>query len=558
MTLNPSFRTDSATMGTFSANLAGGTVSLVTTAQTDYGSIPGLGALVTISRNDDVWPADAYTFIVKDRSFSGSTFTFTFDKMTASPHPFGFSTSQIASDGTTNRIVTIADHQTGYDSTNAPEWVKDVASGAWKIRLATKNPNLLHRPSPRRGGMAASVYVAPVSKLFVAGGSFGQYGSLWKEEGAGLTNGAAQWLPQYVSANSAEDIPNLFGGSLVVYKQGADPIKAVYFGGKQKTDLSSADYGASVGARQLGRPDNGTFQDNSFYIIDNAAINDPTAAAFTNTIESNSATWPSSIGNSLKFKGGDRDDLTVCAYVGQRDASCSSKLLMSQLGNLGRLDDSTANDPSNGWSWGGSAILTELGNRFKSQGALPLPSLIASASTLSGSGVNGRWDQDGYRPYLADSAFTYGKLVTNFSSDKTAGLVAFSPINNATDKGGAILATSVGVGSAIASNRGGTTGTKAGWYSYCAASELQKTDGVPDVNFGGTAATNGTYICQSTASRYLSTLPDAEDLLFLLNASQALGAADTYKVIGYYGGVKRGYLVTSVSGTLPKVYEIVP
>ncbi|KKU43683.1 MAG: Outer membrane efflux protein, partial [Berkelbacteria bacterium GW2011_GWA2_46_7] len=175
-------------------------------------------------------------------------------------------------------------------------------------------------------------------------------------------------------------------------------------------------------------------------------------------------------------------------------------------------------------------------------------SLIMSVFTLSGAGANGRWEQDGYRPYLKDDTTygsTFGKLGTDFASDKTGALVAYSPINNATDKGGAILATSVGVGTAIASSRGGVTGTPLGWHSYCAKSDT-------------TVDGNGVYTCNSNASRYLPTLPDAEDLLFMLNAAQALGATDTYKVVGYYGGVKRGYLVTSVSGTLPKVYEIVP
>lgn len=576
VTMSPAFSPSDAVSGTFGVDLGTGKVTLANVPSTNYGRVPGLGATVMVWRDPiGANPTDAYTFIVKDRTFSSNTFNFFYDKIIASPHPFGYSSSQIASAGGADRLVTITDHQMDYyDSTNAPEWVKDATSNnAWKIRLAAKNPNILYRPSPRRAGAVASIYtpgiikgnpVPGTSQVYLTGGTFGQYGSVWKQNDAGATTtNAPAWVSQYVSASSTEDIPNLFGGSLVAYKVlvgGVPKIRLVYFGGKQKTDISSADYGSSIGAKMLGRPDNGTFLDNSFYIIDNAGSNDPTAAGFTNTIESNPANWPGGVGNSLKFKGGDRDDNTVCAYIGQRDTSCSSKLLLSQLGNMGRLDDLTSNETYNGWTWGRSAILTELGDRLKSQSSKA--SLIMSVPTLSGSGVNGRWDQDGYRPYCKDNASggclnlggasVYGKLATDFGSDKTAGLIAYTAINNATDKGGAILATSVGVGSAIASSRGGGTGTTAGWYSYCAASELKKTEGVIDLN------PDGTYICQSTASRYLPTLPDAEDLLFLLNAAQALGATDTYKVVGYYGGVKRGYLVTSVSGTLPKVYEIVP
>lgn len=567
VTMTPAFDTSTVSGGTFKG--FGNYVSLQNVLNTKLGSIPGVGTMVMIWRTGNVFPANAYTFIVTSRTYAGSqTFNLYYDKLVASPHSFGYSSSQIASDGTTNRLVTITDHQMNYyDSTNAPEWVKDVANGAWKIRLAARNiglPALLYRPSPRLAGMTASLYDSGSSKLFMVGGTFGQFGSLWKQTNAGsTTTNVPAWTPQYVAPTSAGDIPNLFGGSLVVYKSGA-VIKAVYFGGKQKTDISSADYGRSIGAKMLGRPDDGTFFDNSYFIIDNAGTADPNALALTNTIETNkSSSWPSgsAVDNSLSFMGGDREGLIVCAYLGQ--TGCSSKELLSQLGSLGRLDDSAPNDTYNGWTWGRSAILTELGDRFNSQNFKA--SLVMSVPTLSGMGVNGRWDQDGYRPYRCDkipgigcnSTTIYGRAPANYG-DKTGGLVAYSAINNATDKGGAILATSVGVGTAIASSRGGVTGTKDGWYSYCAASDLKKTNGVPDLNSGGTATTNGTYICQATASRYLPTLPDAEDLLFMLNAAQALGATDTYKVVGYYGGVKRGYLVTSVSGTLPKVYEIVP
>lgn len=583
VTMSPAFSTADAVGGIFGVDIAGGKVTLQNVQSANYGRVPGLGAMVMIWRDQfGATPTDAYTFIVKDRTFSSgsSTFNIFFDKIIASPHPFSYSSSQIASSGGADRLVTITDHQTNFDSTNAPEWVKDATSNnTWKIRLAAKNPSLLYRPSPRRAGAVASIFIPGAkalqntSKIFMTGGTIGQYGSLWKQDNAGATTtvGGASWTPQYVSASSTEDIPNLFGGSLVAYKVvPGGPTKLVYFGGKQKTDISSADYGGSIGAKMLGRPDagSGTQNDNSFFIIDNAASNDQTAVSITNTIESNATNW-GDIGNSLKFKGADRGANTVCAYIGQMDSSsCSSKLLLSQLGNMGRVDDSAPNDTYNGWSWGRTAILSELGARFKSQGNTPIASLIMSVPTLSGAGVNGRWDQEGYRPYCKDNASggclnlagasAYGKLATDFGSDKTAGLVAYTAINNATDKGGAILATSVGVGTAIASSRGGSTGTAAGWYSYCAASDLKKTNGVPDVNTNGTPLTNGTYICKPEASRYLPTLPDAEDLLFLLNATQALGATDTYKVVGYYGGVKRGYLVTSVSGTLPKVYEIVP
>ncbi|MEK7201950.1 MAG: hypothetical protein AAB669_00225 [Patescibacteria group bacterium] len=575
VTMTPSFDTTTTIGGTFKGY--SDHVSLQNVP--NLGRVPGVGAMVMIWLNTGnppgTFPVNAYTFIVTRRTFVNNTFNIYFDKLIASPHPFGYSSSQIANAGGTDRLVTITDHQMNYyDSTNAPEWVKDVVgNGAWKIRLSAKNPTLLYRPSPRRAGAVASIFTAGArviqnaSKLFMVGGTFGQYGSLWKQDNAGAnpTFGNAAWTPQYVSPNSASDIPNLFGGSLVAYKSGG-LTKLVYFGGKQKTDISSADYGSSIGAKMLGRPDSGNNIDNSFYIIDNFAANDPTAVSLTKTIEDNATGWPSGVDKSLKFQGSDRGTNKVCTYLGQVNGSagtvCSSKPLLSQLGGMGRNNsqiDSNDPNPYNGWSWGRTAILSDLGARFKSQGSTPLASLIMSVPTLSGAGVNGRWDQDGYRPYRCDKLLSfgctattlYGRATTNYG-DKSAGLVAYTAINNATDKGGAILATSVGVGNAIASSRGGSTGTTAGWYSYCAKSDIKK-----DAN-GDPELLNNLYQCKSDATRYLPTLPDAEDLLFVLNAAQALGATDTYKVVGYYGGVKRGYLVTSVSGTLPKVYEIVP
>ncbi|MCR4277963.1 MAG: hypothetical protein NUV80_06920 [Candidatus Berkelbacteria bacterium] len=562
VTMTPSFDTTTTIGGTFKGY--SDHVSLQNVL--NLGRVPGVGAMVMIWHTGNppgTFPVNAYTFIVTRRAFVNNTFNIYFDKLIASPHPFSYSSSQIASASGSDRLITITDHQMNYyDSTNAPEWVKDVANnGAWKIRLSAKNPNLLFRPSPRRAGVVSSVYTPGpsfggnptpgTSKIFMTGGTFGQYGSLWKQNNAGATTtNTPAWTPQYVSPNSASDIPNLFGGSLIAYKSGG-LTKLVYFGGKQKTDLSSSDYGLSIGAKVLGRPDNGNYIDNSYFIIDNASTADQTALSLTNTIISNkSSSWPSGVDNSLKFKGSNREGKAVCAYLGQ--VGCTSEELLSQLGNMGRLNDITSNETYNGWTWGRTALLTELGDQFRSHGDPAKASLIMSAPTLSGSGVNDRWDQDGYRPYLCDkigtngctTTTTYGRASTNFGN-KAGGLVAYSAINKSPDVGGAILATSVGVGTAIASNRGGVTGTTGGWYSYCAKSDT-------------TVDGNGAYTCNSNATRYLPSLPDAEDLLFLLNATQALGATDTYKVVGYYGGVKRGYLVTSVSGTLPKVYEIVP
>lgn len=566
VSMNPSFSTDTETGGSFHFDGANGFVSLKNIPDSAYGAVPAIGATVMIWRDSGSWPLDAYTLTVNGRSYNNGskTLSFYYDKMIASPHPFTYSTSQISSAGGVDRLVTATDHQmTYYDGEGAPEWTKDAAGGGWKLRLATKYSNYLYRPAPRRAGAVASIYDvgSQTSKIFLTGGTFGQFGTLWRQQNAGSTTSSAAWDPRLGSVGAANDLPNTFGGSLVVYKQGAGPVKAVAFGGKQKTDFSSADYGTSVGPYLLGRPDLASYSnvsDNSFYLPENSLSSGTDAASFVNTIENNLPANRPSVDKSLSFRAGSLNGSeTVCAYLAQ--IGCSSKELLSQLGNLGRLDSSKTT--YNGWSFGKSALINELGDAFKKQtvGGKTVPSLILGAPTLSGTGVNGRPQQDGYRPYTCDNGgalcanLPYGKLGSDFGSDKTAALAVYASINDATDKGGAILVTATAVGAAISGARGGSNGTQAGWYSYCAASEINKNaDGSPVLQ------NDGTYSCKDGAASYLPWLPDAEDLLFALNAATAISAADTYKIVGYYGGVKRGYLVTSKTGDQPTVYEIVP
>jgi len=555
LTMTPSFRTDTATPGTYQADTTNGLVNLSNVPSSKLGMVPGVGAMVQIWRNSGTFPANDYTFIINSRTYSAGKFSFSYDKLTASPDPYSFSSSQISSQGGTDRIVTITDSQmNGYDTIGAPEWIKDTASGGWQIRQSGKYSNYLYRPSNRRAAGIASLYdsVAQTTKTYLVGGTLGNYPTLWRQQNSGSTvTNAAAWDPRLVTADASHDLPDLAGGSLTVYKVGSS-TRAVFFGGKQKYDYSSADYGRSNGPYVLGRPDSAASNvtDNS-YFADNAASSGTDAQAFVKTIENNlPTTRPAGIDNSLSLVGGSiaASSPAVCAYLGQA-TGCSSKELLSQLGDMGR--DSQADATHNGWTYGRSSVFDDLGTAFKQQavGGTAKPSLIMSIPSLSGTGLNGRYDEEGYRPYLTDTGLPYGKLATDFTSGKTAALAAFAAISG----GGAVLATSASIGSSIVNNRGGSTGTTLGWYSYCAASEINK-----DANGSPILQGDGTYSCQASAKRYLSWLPDAEDLLFTLNASIALAATDTYKVVGYYGGVKRGYLVISRSGSQPTVYEIAP
>src|SRR3989344_5222112 len=186
VTMTPSFNTSEISGGTFKGFIDH--IALQSVPIEKLATIPAVGAMVMIWKQGNTFPLNAYTFTIKSRSYNNGNFNFYFDRLTASPPPIGFSTSQIVSDGTTNRLVTIGDHQLAYPSDpHAPEWIKDISTGAWKIRLANKSSTVPDRPASRRAGMVASVYdsSSKSSKLFMAGGTFGQYGTLWKEEGAG-------------------------------------------------------------------------------------------------------------------------------------------------------------------------------------------------------------------------------------------------------------------------------------------------------------------------------------------------------------------------------------
>jgi len=560
------------------------------TGPTDKSLIPPIGSTVMLW-STGAFPIKAYTIVIKQKSYTpvGSLFKFTptggrvdhQDKLLASPPQNAFMTTALATNGATSSIVTIADNQLTAGGQGAPEWFATIAAPSeWKVRLATKN-TVNDRPSPRRAGSISAVSFSNKGAIstyfYVAGGTFGSFATLWRQTSAEqVANSNATWKPQFVSAQASADLPNLAGGSLVAYNFGG-LNKLVWLGGKQKTDFSSKDYGQRIGPFMLGKPDIDRFDinDNSFYMDDSNGGGGSSSAptwGFTHSIESNLSNGTNAIiAKSLSFRAGGIEpespgswtrDGGACPYLGQ-SSGCHAKTveqLMSNLGMLGRIDGRDGSEFGGG-TWGKTNIINSIGARFlSSTGAVGgTPTAILTAPSYSGSSTNGRWDQDGYRPYLCDkssgiglsncSTPAYGQLSTSLSSDKTAVISAFSKL----DGGGALLVTANGIGKAIASNRGGSTKTAGGWYSYCAKGEIKLIENTNDPELK-----DGLYQCKSTATRYMPTLPDPEDMLFALNAAITLSSVDTYKVVGYYGGIKRGYQVISRTGLEPVVYEIVP
>lgn len=530
-----------------------------------YRKIPPVGSTVMFWDTTQTSSLNGFTLVVKDRTFNQSDGKVTITparRTTASPTSAAFSPNQMtAVTGSIDRAVSFGDfilpHPT--QGWGAPEWFSTVNGGAtnWQLRIST-NSSFGNRPAPRLGANSTVVYdgAATASKIYLVGATMGQYPSLWRENAAGQNGSAASWTLSNSAPTISADVPNTYGGSLAAYSIGGN-IRGVYFGGKQKMDGSVNDYGLIVGPTILARPDEvvSASVDGSYFLSEDAGSSSTDAYPFVKTLEQNlgssSLAWAGSLSNSFAFRapqpGPGGDGLKACIFIGQfnnTNGGCSSKQELVHLGSLGRFDSDTAI----GSTWGRGLVLSNPGNKFKKQniGGSDKASLILSSPTLSTMGGSRRWEQEGYTPYRCDTNaagclnFSYGKLATPFGSDKTQTYAAFAKLPTSGTQGGALLVTTTGVGNALTSSRG-TSGLQEGWYTYCAKSNVDED-----------------YKCTYPSSKYLGWLPDSEDLLFMLDASLALASTDTYKVVGYYGGVKRGYLVISRGGEQPSVHEIVP
>lgn len=556
-----SYRTDQAIYGKARWVPAGGYLRLSSLSADEIARVPSSGTAVMFWREAN-GKIEAFTMTLKNRTFEVGVREFRLyaDGLPyQGPSPIAYGTNAVTShNGDDAFTLALADHQLSTNGQGAPEWFADAKDNnpVWEVRISdTDNGSgqIDDRPAPRQAGSMATIFQnsSNKSQLFVIGGTFGRFADLWRMDDAGKMNGAddARWKIGRAASLQSQDVPNLFGGSLHVYEKNG-VIKAVAFGGKLKFDSSSNDYGRSYGARIMGEPDVQSFAypDNAYYLPANSVT---TAGAMVATLANN---FPSTVSNdvkavqkSLALTGAGIPagyTKTVCAYIAQVcDAANKSEPLLQHLGVLGRISANAST--YGGGSWGVSRAVMNPGTAFRSEGTgvNEKPSLIGSLSAMSSARTNGRWDQDGYYPYRCDTGSgcdtaPYGATATNYTSDKTLMTAGFASITGA-NRGGALLVTASGVGMAIASNRGGSNDASGRWYSYCA-----------DVD--------ATLKCKTDTARYLGWLPDVEDVVFLFNASLTLASTDTYRVIGYHGGAKRGYQVIKQPGRDPIVFEIVP
>jgi hypothetical protein len=336
------------------------------------------------------------------------------------------------------------------------------------------------------------------------------------------------------SATAASDLPATSGGALAAYVVGGK-TQGFYFGGKVRTDNATV---FSQGAYVLGLPDvrDG---DGSFFLPSGAAS--ANKGFFYDTYNNYGSSNPASLKNSFNMTGGQSDSYTACPYLA--DSSCSSNGAQQErhLGLLGRMSSSLSS--WGGASWGKATVVTNPGSAFLKSGSDP--NLLISGPALSLARTNNRWDQNSYNPYQCDTNESgctnlsqFGTLAagSSYASDKTLMIAGYSKIAD----GGSVLVTTSGVGSAIVSGRAGQNASPNRAYSYCATTDT----------------TN--YECDIDHDKYLSWLPDPEDLLFTMNAAKMMAAQETYRIVGYYGNVRRGYLVVANNNQVIRVQEIAP
>jgi len=566
------YRTDYIIGGTATWVQNGGYLKVVNVPASNHHLVPSSGMALMFWRDVNGGYLEAYTMTVRDRTYTAATDEFRFypdDRPYASPGPLSYGGNGVVShNGNDAYVLALSEHQLSSYGQGAPEWFANAKENnpEWRIRISdTESAELNDRPAPRQGGAFASYYFKGSfkSQVYYVGGTFGRYADVWKMDHAGKMNGSddVRWRIGKASPDSNKDLPNLFGSSLQLYeKNGA--IKAVHFGGKLKFDTNNNDYNKYLGPKILSKPeiDRYSTSDNSYMLPETAPVD---SAGVVGTLQAN---FPSGVSanvqkvkNSLKLSttgiaptspGGWTLSKTACGYIGQVcDGSSDSPPLLRHLGTLGR--HSSNNTAHGGHSWGAARAVLNPGTAFLKEGSQSR--LILSGSAMSADATNGRWDQDGYYPYLCDTAgrcstVPYGTTGTNFASDKTLMFAGFAKITGA-NQGGAVLVTTTAVGSALVAGRWGSSNTGGRWYGYCA--EYYYDD--PDEKNG-----NEDFECKTGATRVMRWLPDSEDLVFLFNASLVLASTDTYRVIGYHGGAKRGYQVIKQPGRDPIVFEIVP
>jgi hypothetical protein len=506
-------------------------------------NIPPVGSTIFMwDDNTPTVPTGAYIFTITDRSYTvnknagGTIISYTFDFQGTYSWPLASAPSQtyLTNQLSRSSANVITAHTFGttllHEATSfggghgGAEWIVRAAGGSgsqiWKMRKSGYD-SVTQRPAPRRDAASSSYFDGTKTIQYVTGGMAGVYGTVWKLDNAQDVSSSpnqARWLRARASAKASEDIPAMMGGALVVYgSSGNPPSNAIFFGGKHKLDRETSDYMANGGVAFQGR-DKGLadgVKDGAYGVsmLSQAEQDSKLTSKFTGAIiDPSNYKGPdiNGIKNSFELSydhhtnysaGCSTSDLSVGQSLGN---SCRNWRL-GHLGDLGVAYNDFSNFTLN---------LINPGDRFTGSDGKDLvfsaPSIyMRSNAGTSGYGTGDRSHdnniQDGYYPSVCDvsgcqfsvpwgTATNGGADANDFS--KTLMLAGFAKLQG----GGWLLATSLGIGS-------------------------NKTE--------------------------------AEDLLFSLNAMKVFSTIDTYKVTGYYGGVKRGYLVVPRSVGLG-VQEIVP
>ncbi|HUD20506.1 MAG TPA: hypothetical protein VMQ44_00320, partial [Candidatus Saccharimonadales bacterium] len=531
------------------------------TASSAENRVPAIGTTIFVTKlTGNVY--DAYSMTVTNRTFTnvgGSqpykfTLTGTAPQMLAGPIPMSWGSNALVVNGSNTTLTTSGDQIFALNGLGSVEWYLTSNTfndnPQWRARQANSSATFgsgTDYPSPKKAAAVGSIYYAAgtESKIYEVGGNSGRFTRVWREEKSGNDPNDANrptWSMLKDSAMQSGSLPELSGGSLSVYQAADGTTKAVYFGGKYKSEMSGYDYagwqmGPAIGSfvSTSSSPTNGSY----FYAYMTQPADDSTAYGFRNTVfgDYSQGSDFSSVKDSLNLVDKQQTAMNTCNYIA--DTACNSgsgKTGGQQLLKLGNAGI----DQSGGWT--NTNMVLGPGSAFLSNNNLA--SLILSGPTIESSRTSTRYDAEGYYPYQADTAQAgFGTLATNYATDKTLMLAGYSEIkdNSGNKLGGALLVTPAGVGLGWLTNR--SAGARG--YSYIAASQV-----------------DSSYAMKSgaLASEYLTWIPDPEDVLFTLNAAKVMASANIYKVVGYYGNVRRGYLATAAPGVnkVMNLLEIVP
>jgi len=480
----------------------------------------GATVLIQLGNNG----ADLYHGVVSERNSIGQTVNLKFEGKTFKSTPLENAKTVgglVRSGSSSYGALSLSGYQPVLGQNDdftkgALEWIlADLNSNpqdglTWQVRLARKDTGSDDRPVPRQGAAFTAVEKDDFgglgdkkSQLYLVGATFGRYGTVWLEDNAGKTGGLeAAWSQKTSPTLSGSDLPNMFGGALEVY----EGDKAVFFGGKFRFDPFTGDRDTFYGARVPGVPQGANPDTDTVFTLAGSGISLDGGRALNGLFESLDG---DSLQNSFGLFNRDLED-GACRYVGQ--SSCGGHHLR-HLGTLGRLSSSHQTGKTAGYSL---AILNP-GSAYKRQNGEF--SMMLSAPERSFANTTGRSALEGYYPYERAP-----------DSDKTLMLSGVARLQDSEGRGqGTILVTPVGIGRGIVNDSNRDLRDPRG-YSYCS-----------NYNVEGNCDT-------SASGRYLSWLPDGEDVLAAMGIAAMLSGTDTYRVIGYYGGVTWALLVNTRGG----------